>query len=423
MADPQVLIIGAGLAGLCCARRLHQDGIPVRILEASDQVGGRVRTDAVDGFQLDRGFQVLLTAYPEAQRQLDYDALRLCAFLPGALVRSEGRFHRMVDPWRERGTFLAALFSSVGKFSDKWRMLQLRSDVLGKEFEEIFAEPESSALSVLRKRQFSQRMTDAFFRPLFGGAMLDTKLASSGRMFQFIFKMFAEGDAALPAQGMGAIPRQLAASLPAGSIELNCRVHSISGRQVKLTTGDVLDAGAVVLATEAGEAVRLQGGGKQISSRSVCCMYFACKEPPIQDPVLVLSGSSRGPINNLAVISVVAPTYAPEGEHLVSVTAVGWPSRDDQTLVSMVRGQLKRWYGLVTEEWRLLKIYRIEQALPSIYPLERVLETRISPGFYVCGDHRATPSIQGAMESGRLAAESLLRELKGEPDPLPAAAS
>ncbi|MBI4891244.1 MAG: FAD-dependent oxidoreductase [Acidobacteria bacterium] len=417
MAKSDVLIIGAGLAGLCCARKLQKEGIGCRILEASDGVGGRVRTDAVDGFLLDRGFQVLLTAYPEALDQLDYDGLDLCAFLPGALVRYEGHFRRLADPWRGGGTMMGSLFSPVGKFSDKLRLSSLRGSVMRKSIEEIFATPETSTLQNLRKRHFSHRMTDYFFRPLFGGAMLDTKLASSARMFEFIFKMFCEGDAAVPAKGMGAIPAQIAASLAPGTVQLNCRVHSMTPGQVKLTTGDVLEAGEIVLATEGDEALRLAGESKKLSNRGVCCFYFAAKEPPVDEPMLVISGSNRGPINNLAVMNLVAPAYASKDEFLVSVTTVGQPSRDDNTMIAAVRQQLKRWYGLVTEEWRLIRYYRIERALPSVFPLERVQRPKLSEGLYVCGDHRATPSIQGAMESGRAAAESLIRKLKGEPEP------
>lgn len=419
MAQPDVLIIGAGLAGLSCARALHREGVSVQILEASDGVGGRVRTDRVDGFLLDRGFQVLLTSYPEAIAQLDYDALRLCAFAPGAIIRHEGHFYRVPDPWRERGAFFTGLLSPVGTIMDKVRMGRLRSDVMRKSIDEIFSSEEISAQQNLKRRQFSRRMIDSFFRPLMGGAMLDTKLAASNRMFEFIFKMFSEGDVALPADGMGAIAEQIAAALPEAAIHFGARVHEIRGKQVKLSNGDVIDARIIVVATEGPEASRLAGSDRPSSSRAVCSLQFSAREAPVHEPLLVLSGSARGPINNLAVMNKIAPTYAPDGENLISVSAVGWPSRDDQSLIAMVRGQLKRWYGLVAQEWPLLRIYRIEHALPSVFPQPRLLSPRLAPGRYVCGDHRATPSINGALESGRTAAEAVLRELRGEADPLP----
>lgn len=420
MSKPDVLIVGAGLAGLCCARKLLQEGVSSLILEASDGPGGRVRTDSYDGFLLDRGFQVLLTGYPEALAQLDYEALNLCAFVPGSLVRQDGRFFRITDPWREPGTMMSNLFSPVGGLMDKFRLSRLRNHVLNRSIEQIFEAEEMSTMQALVRRRFSRRMIDRFFRPFLGGVLLDQKLAASSRMFEFVFQMFAAGDAAVPAAGMQAIPNQLAASLPRDSIAYQQRVHSVGRKFVKLMSGEVLHADNVVIATEGPEASRLLGYDRGLSSRSVCCLYFSCREAPVEEPILVLGGGSRGPINNLAVMNMVSPSYAPEGDNLISVTVVGWPTRDDQTLVQMVRGQLKRWYGLVAQEWRLLRIYRIEHALPVTYPMTWQQAPRVTPGLFVCGDHRATPSIQGAMESGRLAAESLVRDLRGEPDPEPA---
>lgn len=419
MSNPDVLIVGAGLAGLCCARKLHKEGVSFQIIEASDACGGRLRTDRVDGFLLDRGLHVLLTAYPEALAELDYDALELCAFSPGALVRHEGRFYRVSDPWREPGTFLTNFFSPIGRFSDKFRIARLRTALLNASIEEILEAEESSAMSALRRRRFSRRIIDRFFRPLFGGAMLDTRLTTSSRQFEFIFRMLAEGDAALPARGIQAIPEQLAASLPAEAILLDQRVHSVQPGQAKLMTGETISARAVVLATEGPEAVRMLGLERPVASRGVCCLYFSARESPVDEPMPVLSGGSRGPINSLVVVNQVAPGYAPPGENLICITVVGWPSRDDQTLINMVRGQLKRWYGLVAQEWRLLRIYRIDHGLPVSFPLEHQQNPRLQPGLYACGDHRSVPCIHGAMESGRLAAESLLREMRNQPDPPP----
>jgi len=206
MASPDVIIIGAGLAGLCCARRLQTAGVSFQILEASDGIGGRVRTDSVDGFLLDRGFQVLLTAYPEAAAQLNYDALQLGAFDPGAIVRYAGAFFPLRDPWRG-GNFLSALRNPVGKLGDKWKVMKLRGKLARKALEDIFSEPETTTFQALKNLHFTNAMIDRFFRPFLGGIYLDSQLSVSSRMFEFVLKMMAEGDTALPAGGMGAIPQ------------------------------------------------------------------------------------------------------------------------------------------------------------------------------------------------------------------------
>ncbi len=419
MAKPDVLIVGAGLAGLCCARKLQAEGVSFRLLDASDAPGGRIRTDHHDGFLLDRGFQVFLTAYPEALAQLDYGGLDLHPFPSAVSVRHNGDFHRLSDPSREPGSLLANLMSEATHFRDKFRLARLRRDVQGKSVDEIFLQPEISTRQALMQRSFSHRSIDRFFKPLIGGAMLDPKMVVSSRMFEFLFKMFSEGEAALPARGMQAIPDQLAAGLGDGAVEFNQKAASVEKGLVRMASGETLEGGSIVIATQGPEASHLLGYQKTVPSRSVCCLYFAAKEPPVDEPVLVLSGSSRGPITTVAFPNLIAPGYAPAGQVLISVTVLGLPSHDDQTLVSKVRSQLKRWYGLVADEWRMLRIYRIAHGLPVIASIDPRQSPRVTEGLYVCGDHRSSPSIQGAMESGRLAAETLIRDLRGEPDPDP----
>jgi phytoene dehydrogenase-like protein len=254
-------------------------------------------------------------------------------------------------------------------------------------------------------------MIESFFKPLLGGMLLDSKLTASSRMFEFVFKMLSEGDSALPEKGMGAIPAQLAEDLPEDSIRLQTKVKSIASREVVLESGETLRANSIVVATDGPEACHLLGYSHNINSRSVSVLYFVAKEPPLDEPILVINGGSRGPVNNVCVPNLVQPSYAPEGNWLVSASVIGWPTSDDKILVNMVRSQLRRWYGLVALEWRLLRAYRILHAHPVTYPMEWQQQPHVSEGLYVCGDHRATPSIQGAMESGRLAAEALLQDL------------
>ena len=409
-STPDVLIIGAGLAGLCCARRLAESGISFQILEAADAVGGRVRTDLVDGFLLDRGFQVLLTAYPEARRVLDYSALDLKSFSPGAYAWFAGGMHLLVDPWRTPGMWRQALRSEFGTFADNLRIARLRSRLKRSSLEQIFRRPERTTKDALRAEGFSPGMIHRFFRPFFGGILLDGELKSSSRMFEFVFKMISEGATAVPARGMGAIPAQLVEKLPVNSVRLNARVDSLHENEITLNGGETLTARAIVVATEAPAAAHLVGEAEP-ASRSVSCFYYSAGEPPLPRPMLALNGDGAGPVNNFAVMSLVTPSYAPPGKHLISVSVLGTQELTDAQLSGFIIAQLKNWFGPVARSWRLLKSYRIPHAQPqqfpgALQPPER--SVRVRPGIYLCGDHRDNASINGAMRSGRRAAQAVL---------------
>jgi len=411
--SPDVLIIGAGLAGLACARHLADAGVSFQIMEASDGIGGRVRTDEVDGFLLDRGFQVLLTAYPEAQRTLDYHALDLKKFTPGAFSWFAGSMNKLVDPWRTPGGWGEAMRSDFGGFLDKLRILRLRSRLRATSIEQIFARPERSTKDCLAAAGFSQEFIHRFFRPFFGGISLDGELKSSSRMFEFVFKMLSEGDIAVPARGMGEIPAQLASHLPAGSVRLNTHAESLHENELTLNGGESLRARAIVVAADGPAAAHLVGEAEP-ASRSVSCFYYSADQPPIPHPMLVLNGDGAGPANNFAVISQVAPSYAPAGKSLISVTVLGTQQLTDQQLSGFVIAQMKNWFGPAASSWRHLKSYRIPHAQPQQYPgaLEPPQRpVRIRPGIYLCGDHRDNASINGAMFSGRRAAEAVLADL------------
>ena len=245
-----VLVVGAGVSGLVAAVELKRRGYSVVVLEASDEVGGRVRTDAVDGFLLDRGFQVLLTAYPEARRCLDFAALDLKEFEPGAIIRHNGRFHRVADPMRRMRKMLRSVFAPIGTPADKLLVAELRGELLGMEIDQILSEPEETTLANLREYGFSEKIIERFFRPFLGGIFLDPELNTSARMFHFVYRMFAQGMAAIPNSGMQAIPRQLASRLDAGSIRFHSPVHHVWEGGVRLESGEELFAEAVVVACD-----------------------------------------------------------------------------------------------------------------------------------------------------------------------------
>jgi len=410
--SPDVLIVGGGLAGLCCARALQEKGVSFQILEASDGIGGRVRTDEVDGYLLDRGFQVLLTAYPEAEHVLDYARLALKPFAPGAISWYAGRMNRIIDPWRTPGAWWEVLQSEFGTLGDKLRIARLRSRLRSSSIEEIFRRPERSTKQALESERFSQQMIHRFFRPLLGGILLDGELRSSSRMYEFAFKMLSEGDAAVPARGMGAIPAQLAEKFPPGAVRLNARVEELHENELKLAGGEIVRARAIVVAAEGPSAARLIGEVEP-ASRSVTCFSYAADEPPLAQPILFLNGDGAGPVNNFAVISQVAPSYAPSGKHLVSTTVLGTHKLTEVQLSGFVIAQMKNWFGKVASTWQFLRGYYLTHAQPQQFPgaLEPPQRpVRVRPGVYVCGDHRDHASIHGAMVSGRRSAEAVLAD-------------
>ncbi len=407
------IVIGGGVAGLTCAYQLCREGVVCQVLEAADNVGGRIRTDHLDGFLLDRGFQVLLTAYPECQSLLDYEALDLCRFEPGALIWMNGKCERLVDPWRRPRHFLATALSPVATLVDKLRVSGFRRHTTRPSLNGLYHHREETTLELLRDRGFSDVIIERFFRPFLGGVFLDRQLETSSRLCEFVFRMFSLGDAAVPRRGMEEIPRQLAARIPAGVIRTNCPVAGIDGQQVILESGERITAEAVVVATAAPAARRLLNDSFPAAGRQVKCLYFAADQPPVEEPILVLNGDPDGPINNLCVPSQVSPDYAPHGKALISVTVVDDPSSSADDLQQRVAHQLESWYGPIVRSWQHLRTYEIPYALPVQSPpaLEPVAkETRIRPGLYICGDHCDTASINGAMAAGRRAAEHLTRQ-------------
>lgn len=413
MTTAPVIVVGAGLAGLACARRLAQAGVAVEVLEQSDGVGGRVRTDLVDGFRLDRGFQVLLEAYPEARAVFNYDALRLTPFFPGAEIRFGDRFHTVADPFRAPREAVASLGAPIGTITDKVRVLALRRRACRGTLDDRFRAPETTTRAALAGLGFSDAMIARFFEPFLGGIFLGRDLATSSRMLDFVFRMMAEGGTSLPALGMQALPDQLAAALPAGTIQLQRRVQAVTPRSVTLDDGTTRAARAVVVATEADVASRLTGAFPAPAPRSCTTLYFDAPAAPVSGRRLVLS-AEPGPINSLCVPSDLAPAYAPPGRALVSVTVLGLPADEDATLEQAVRTQCGRWFSAATvEQWRHLRTYRIrwgqpDQNPPALEPVSKPV--RLEGGLYVAGDHRETASIHGALVAGRRAADAILTE-------------
>ena len=412
---PKIIIIGAGLAGLACAHRLHQAGHRPIVFEASDVAGGRVRTDEVDGFLLDHGFQVFLTAYPEAGKLLDLDSLNLRKFRAGALVRKGGKFHRLMDVFRHPEAAITSVMAPVGSLRDKLLVAKMRFQA--KRSSPTVSHPparkDQSTEQRLRDFGFSGPMIDGFFRAFYGGIFLERELRTSAGMFDFTFKMFTDGHAAVPALGMGQIPKQLAAKLPPGTIRYKSAVRSISEGVVELESGESHRAECIIIATDASSAAHLFPAAVQKPPRwrSTATLYFSAPATPLNEPIIALDGEGSSLINNVCVISDVAPHYAPPGRALISVSVLGeWQIPD---LEGNVQAELINWFGKKATEWKHLRTYRIEKALPEQLPGERDEQSNfLQDGpVYVCGDHCTTASIEGAIVSGLNAAKAICRSV------------
>ncbi len=396
--DADVIIVGAGLAGLSCAATLASAGLRAIIVERDGRVGGRVRTDTVDGFALDHGFQVLLPAYPEAKRAFDYGSLGLGMFTRGALVALDGKLARVGDPWSNPMSALSLGWLRVFGVGDALKLAKLRARARS-----YAGSLGTSTRDELANRGFSSATIRRFFEPFYGGVLLDASLAAPAEMLYFTFKMFSEAGAAVPTGGMQRLGEQLAAGLDAETLRLNTPAARVGSGEVELADGGTLRARHVVLATDMTTAAKLTGGTVADHGWSATeTLYFDAVTAPTQDAVLVLDGDGKGPLLHACVISNAAPGYAPSGRHLVSVTPrqIGLAEKD-------ARAHLRRWFGAEVDQWQLIDRIVVSQGLPK-GPFTPDTSLPTDAGVVVCGDHLATRSINGALASGRHAAESLL---------------
>ncbi|MDM4016480.1 NAD(P)/FAD-dependent oxidoreductase [Roseiconus lacunae] len=430
------VVIGGGVSGLACARVLADAGKSVQVLEASDRVGGRVRTDRVDGLTLDHGFQVLLTAYPACEKLLNYDELRLRRFRPGALVRKNGHFAVLADPWRNPTKAFASALSSVGSLGDTLKVGQLRSESRRGSLDELYQLPNISTLQRLQDAGLTESIIDDFFRPFLGGVFLDESLQTSRRMFEFVFRMFAEGEIAIPADGMAAIPRQLAEALPRGTIRLKTSVRTIEhlerGSRLHLSDGITIDASTVVVATESGAAAKLLNLDSIATKwNQTTTVYFQAPKSPEDSQMLILRGDERCPpaaqdasapesaIQTMTVLSDIAPEYATRDRSLISISlSERFSDIDIDDAIKMVHNQARSWFGDQVDRWEFVRAYRIPFALPRL-DLRTVVKSvrgcEIAKGcpehVYVCGDHRETASLHGAMNSGMRVASRIIETI------------
>lgn len=404
-SKPPVVVIGAGLAGLACARDLVAAGVPVRIIEASDAVGGRMRTDRRDGFLLDRGFQVFNTSYPQVRRRVDLRALQLRPFTPGALVCTGGARLRLADPSRQLSGAKDLLLGRLGRRSDVLALARLSAADMFLPAAAIRRQPDRTTLAALAEAGFSRCLTETFFRPFLAGIFLEDELETSGRFFHLIWRSMLRGTLCLPRRGIQAVPEQLAAGLPPGTVQTETPASAMTDGGVALGDGTEVPARAVVVATGAAEAARLVPGLPVPATRTVTTFYHAAPRPPLAEPTLLVDAGRE--VLNTVVLTEVSPAYSAGRRALISTSVLGDASGREPA----ARARIAEMYGADASCWEHLATYPVHGALPAMPAPHRLTRpSRIGPRRYVCGDHRTSGSVQGALASGTRAAREFLAD-------------
>ena len=411
--EGSIFIIGAGVSGLIAARILENHGYSPTIIEATDRVGGRVKTDIVEGYQLDHGFQVMLDAYPKAQEYLNYEKLELQKLIPGAILFKDGKRKSLGDPTRELTMALPTLLNGIGTFSDKLKVLKLNFKLRKKELNSIFNSEEKTTLRYLQDYGFSDAMIQGFFKPFFTGIYLEDQLQTSSRMFEFVFKMFGEGAAVIPRAGIGAIPEQLQERLSQTQFRFNTPVKQVTREAIILEDGTRLASRGTIIATEASALV--SNLNKQFSSwKSVDNLYFEVVGAPVYNkPIIGLFTAENTLVNNIHFATNIATES--EGRYgLLSVSVVKEHQLSEDALVKKVQEELKH-HAKITNI-RFLKRYTIKKALPRLDDLRYEMaatETQLTNGIFLAGDQQLNASLNAAMMAGERAALGLIQSLEG----------
>jgi phytoene dehydrogenase-like protein len=406
--EVDVVIIGGGLAGLAAARRLDRAGVEWLLVEASDRIGGRVATDIIDGWRLDRGFQVLNTAYPRLPALVDIDALDMRYFTAGVLVRRGGELQRLGNPLHDPIGAAMSLTSSVGTLSDRLKFAALATRCATLPAARLLEAREMTTQDMLRKAGLSHRMIEEVLRPFMSGVFADRSLDTSSHVFAMVLRSFARGRIGVPAAGMAALPAAIAGPLPYPQLLIGARTLSI-GPGLVVTDGGEIHARAVIVATDPTTAATLLPQLPTPDMHGLTTFYFGADHAPIDEPTLLLDGDRREIISNTVVISNAAPEYAPTGKSLIAASVVG-VSAPSSASEQVIRVELARMYGTPADEWDLLDVISIPHALPSARVPQAALRKPVDmgDGLFVAGDHRDSPSIQGALAGGWRTAGAVL---------------
>ena len=417
----KVTIIGAGLAGLACARRLTDNKIPVRVIERSSSVGGRVQSQTIDGYRIDIGFQVLLNAYPALQMFPELAALPVNSYPPGARIMQEHRLHTLSDPFRNPADALPSIITPVVSIQDKLLMWQLAAELNRRPLSSLWDEPDQTILRFLTRRGFSKDAIELFFRPFIGGITLDESLGTSAAIFKFVWSMLSKGLATSPIGGMQALPDAMMAVMSNSDAEfdLGCTVTGLdstgTGWNVKTEAG-TYSSEIVVLATDAWSLHALHPTFDVPKYRSQRTLWLSVDRAVDCGPSLILNPDSQSPLMTIAPISAVDATRALDGNSLFAITVRECHFSDSTASViqcfqhSMQRNKLIN----VGDKIACIADQTVTKAQFVQNPhhfSHRKTSISLQTGLYICGEHLQTSSINGALESGAAIADEIVRTL------------
>lgn len=408
MTDADVIVVGAGLAGLAAARRITEAGKTAVVLEASDAVGGRIRTDVIGGIRMDRGFQLFNPAYPQAQRVLDFDQLDLRPFVAGAAISRGSTLHRVADPRREPRATLASAIAPVGSPIGTAAFAAYAIRCATSPMRHLLAREDITAREALRRAGVTATVMERLVVPFLSGVFLEDTLNTSRYFLDMVLRSFVNGTPSVPALGMQQIPEQLAAGL---DVRLNEAVTNIHETTVTTTMG-TYSARAIVVATDAQTAAHFIPALGVTGVHHVTTWYHLVPDDQVltwNRPWLVIDAQHRGPLVNSVVLTHAAPEYAP-GKTLVSSSALGLRTITEDEHAARAHAAIL--YGVDTRAWELVGTYAVRNALPAMrVPFDVRKPVQINPSLFVAGDHRDTASIQGALVSGRRTGDAVLAVL------------
>jgi len=404
----KIHIIGAGISGLIAAKVLEESGYSPTLIESSNNVGGRIKTIIKEGYQLDKGFQVLLTEYPKAKKHLDYRALRLQKLASGACIFKNNKQFIIGNPIRNISLLIPTLFSDIGNISDKVKILKLYLYLRFKSIEKIFSSKELKTIDYLEKCGFSKKIIGNFFEPFFAGIFLETELLTSSRMFEFVFKMFAQGDVAIPESGIQEIPYQIAKKLTRTNFIFNTQVKKICEGEIILKNNTKIKSDYTIVATEAKHLLE----GHNLSSvkwKSCVNFYFEIEKKSLGNGLIGLLPGKNTVINNIFFVSGIKSKIT-GAKQLLSVTVIDSKSFSNGNLIDRVKYELKKYCRI--NVIRLISQFNITKSLPDLHDISYTKtpsKFQISDSIFLAGDHELNPSLNAAITSGEMSALQLIK--------------